>query len=107
MPRPNPTAPGNLRIATGWTAMHGGYPSAAGARFSQTATSQVLTVPQSVAVPGSAAAPAAISQPIVVVLTWRSSPVTSARARKAITVLAGEVAKQLPTGPGASRIVRR
>jgi hypothetical protein len=107
VPRPNPTAPGNLRIATGWTAKNGGYPSAAAARFSQTATSQVLTVPQSAAVPGSAAAPDSITQPMVVVLTWRSSPVTSARARKAITVLAGEVAKHLPTGPGATQIVRR
>ena len=107
VPRPNPTAPGAIRIATGWTAKHGGYPTAAAARFSQTATSQVLTVPQSAAVPGSAAAPATITQPVVVVVTWRSSPVTSARARKATAVLAGEVAKHLPTGPGATRIVRR
>ena len=107
VPRPSPTAPGAIRIATGWTAKHGGYPTAATARFSQTATSQVLTVPQAAAVPGSAAAPALITQPVVVVVTWRSSPVTSARARKAIAVLAGEVAKHLPTGSGATRIVRR
>jgi hypothetical protein len=107
VPKPNATAPGNLRIATGWTAKYGGYPSAAAARFSQTATSQVLTVPQSAAVPGSAAAPGSITQPIVLVLTWRSTPVSSAQARKAITVLAGEVAKHLPTGPGATRLVRR
>jgi nuclease-like protein len=107
VPRPSSTAPGNLRIATGWTAKHGGYPTAAGARFSQTATSQVLTVPQSAAVPGSAAKPASITQPMVLVLTWRSSPVSSAHARKAITVLAGELAKHLPTGPDATQIVRR
>jgi len=107
VPRPNPTAAGNLRIATGWTAKYGGYPGAATARFTQTATSQVLTVPQFAAVPGSAAAPASITQPLVVVLTWQSSPVSSARARKAITVLAGEVARHLPTGRDAGRIVRR
>lgn len=107
VPRPTPTAAGNLRIATGWTAKYGGYPVAARARFSQTATSQVLTVPQQAAVPGSAASPASISQPMVLVLTWRSSPVSAAGARKAITVLAGEVAKHLPTGPGATRIIHR
>ncbi|HEX8095232.1 nuclease-related domain-containing protein [Jatrophihabitans sp.] len=107
VPRPNPTAPGNVRIATGWTAKYGGYPSAAAARFSHTATSQLLTVPQFAAVPGSAAAPASITQPVVVVLTWQSSPVTSARARKAITVLAGEVAKHLPKGSDAAQIVHR
>jgi hypothetical protein len=67
----------------------------------------VLTVPQSAAVPGSAAPPASITQPLVVVLTWRSSPVSATRARKAVAILAGEVAKHLPTGPGATRIVRR
>ncbi|HEX8305949.1 MAG TPA: nuclease-related domain-containing protein [Jatrophihabitans sp.] len=107
VPRPNPTAPGSLRIATGWTAKNGGYPVGKGARFTQTATSQVLTVPQRAAVPGSTAAPASITQPMVLVLTWRSSPVSSAQARKAVTLLAGEVAKHLPTGPGATRIVRR
>ena len=106
-PRTSATAPGNLRIATGWTAKHGNYPTAAAARFSQTPTSQVLTVPQFAAVPGSAVAPGAVSQPMVVVLTWRSSPVTSAQARKAVTALAGEVAKHLPAGPGATEVVRR
>lgn len=107
VPRPNPTAPGNLRIATGWTAKNGGYPVGTAARFTQTATSQVLTVPQRAAVPGSTAAPASITQPMVLVLTWRASPVSAARARKAVTMLAGEVAKHLPTGPGATQIVRR
>ena len=107
VPRPSSTAPGNVRIATGWTAKHGGYPSAAAARFSQTATSQVLTVPQLAAVPGSAAAPASVTQPVAVTLTWASSQLSAARARKAVAVLAGEVAKHLPTGPGATRIVRR
>ena len=107
VPRPSATAPGNLRIATGWSATHGNYPTAAAARYSQTPTSQMLTVPQLAAVPGSAVAPASVSQPMVLVLTWRSTPVTSAQARRAITVLAGEVAKHLPAGPGATEIVRR
>jgi hypothetical protein len=107
VPRPGPTAAGNLRIATGWTAKYGGYPGAAAARFTGTATSLVLTVPQSAAVPGSAAAPSSITQPMVVVLNWKGTALTSAQARKAVTVLAGEVAKHLPTGPGAGRIVHR
>jgi len=107
VPRPSATAPGSLRIATGWTAKNGGYPVGAAARFTRTASSQVLTVPQRAAVPGSAAAPVSITQPMALVLTWRSSPVSEARARKAITVLAGEVAKHLPTGPGATQIIRR
>jgi hypothetical protein len=44
---------------------------------------------------------------MVVVLTWRSSPVSSAQARRVVTALAGEVAKHLPTGPGATQVVRR
>jgi hypothetical protein len=107
VPRPDPSAPGILRIATGWAAQHSEYPTGTAARFSQSATSQVLTVPQRAAVPGSAAAPASITQPMLLVLTFGSGPVTPARARSAVTVLAAELARHLPTGPGATAIVRR
>jgi len=106
-PRPNAAAVGSIRLITGWNAKYGGYPVGASARYSQNATSQVLTVPQLKAVPDSAVPPALITQPIAVVISWRSSPVSSDRARQAVTVLAGEVAKHLPIGPAATTITRR
>ncbi|HEV2887013.1 MAG TPA: nuclease-related domain-containing protein [Jatrophihabitans sp.] len=107
VPRPDATAPGNLQILTGWAAQHSAYPTGTAARFTRTATSVVLTVPQLAAVPGSGAAPASVTQPMLLVLTWKSTPVTSARAELAVTMLAGQVATHLPTGPGATAIVRR
>ena len=106
VPRPNPDAPGILRIVTGWAAVHSGYPPGPTARYTQTATAEVLTVPQLAAVPGSSAVPTSITQPMLLVLDWKATALTPAAARLAVTVLVAEVARHLPSGPGALRIVR-
>jgi hypothetical protein len=106
-PRPNPAAPGSIRLVTGWNAKHHGYPAAGTARYHSDPAKQVLAVPQFVAVPGSAVPSKLITQPILVEISWRSSPVSSAQARLAVAVLAGEVAKRMPIGPQASAITLR
>lgn len=102
--RRSPTTPGVLRLATGWQAAHSTYPTAATARSGSTATSAYLTVPQYAAAPGSTAA---ATQPMLLVLTWKGTPLTAVQARRAVTALAGELARQLPTGLNATAVVRR
>jgi hypothetical protein len=107
VPRPGSLAPGNIKIATGWTAKYGYSGIGPTAKYLHTATSETLVVPQFAAVPGSNVPAARITQPIAVTVSWSGTQREPAHVKQAVTTLAGETAKHMPTGPGSSTITYR
>ena len=107
VPRPYLTAAGNIRIVTGWAAKYNGHPVTQAAHYLPTTTSETLVVPQFSAAPKCAVPAKSISQPMVVTITWKGTPLTASSARADVTTLACDLARHLPTGPNASKIVPR
>jgi hypothetical protein len=104
--RPNKFVAGDIGIATGWRARYGYSAVGATARYVHTSTSETLIVPQLVAVPGSSVPATRITQPIAVSISWLGKP-EPAKVKQQVTLLAGQVAKFMPSGPGASAITIR
>jgi hypothetical protein len=109
-PRPNPYAPADISVKTGWFARADWPKPAQAVDYDHEAGLEAIWVPQFVAVPGSAIPAAHITQPISVTVLSKGrygasiAPVT---ARRAALQLAQEVAKHMPTGPGAADIKYR
>jgi hypothetical protein len=103
---PNAYSSGPIRIVTGWTAKYG-YPATKKPLYTHDASSQTLIVPQFTAVPKSAVPARQVTQPLVVSIHWQGTALSAAQAQRALTTLAGELAKHLPTGADASKIMPR
>jgi hypothetical protein len=103
--KPNPIAylPADVRVATGFLAQSFSSKTAV-AEYSQDGLGVGLRVPQFATVPGSVIPARLITQPIFVTVTTTGMPLTRASAEKAATMLAQEIAKHMPTGPGSTLV---
>jgi hypothetical protein len=104
--RPNSYSLGPIRIVTGWTAKYG-YSATKKPLYTHDASSQTLIVPQFTAVPKSEVPAGQVTQPLVVSIRWPGTPLSATQAQRAITTLAGELAKHLPTGADAGKVTPR